>query len=137
MKSNTLILTIGLPLSGKSTWATKQGHPVVNPDSIRLAIHGQPFIPQAEGLVWSIAKIMVRALFFCGHDTVILDATNLTEERRSEWRSSKWDLSYEIFHADEETCLARATLQNRMDMVPVIKRMAAQMEPLTEGEVKI
>lgn len=42
-----LILTIGLPRSGKSTWAKQQGCPVVNPDSIRLALHGKAYIQEA------------------------------------------------------------------------------------------
>ncbi len=32
---NRLILTVGLPRSGKTTWALEQGWPIVNPDSIR------------------------------------------------------------------------------------------------------
>ena len=35
-----LIVMVGLPRSGKTTWARKQGYPIVNPDSIRLAFHG-------------------------------------------------------------------------------------------------
>jgi len=35
-----LILTVGLPRSGKSTWAAKKGFPIVSPDAIRLAMHG-------------------------------------------------------------------------------------------------
>src|SRR5690554_6874569 len=31
-----LICTVGLPRSGKTTWARKQSYPIVNPDSIRL-----------------------------------------------------------------------------------------------------
>ncbi|KKK82651.1 hypothetical protein LCGC14_2801230, partial [marine sediment metagenome] len=46
-----LILTVGLPRSGKSTWARKQGHPIVNPDSIRLALYGEPFIEEAEPMI--------------------------------------------------------------------------------------
>ena len=78
----TLTLTVGLPQSGKSTWAMQQGVPVVNPDSIRLAIHGQPFIGDAEPFVWATARTMVNAMFIAGHQHVILDATNTTRKRR-------------------------------------------------------
>jgi predicted kinase len=33
-----LILTVGLPRSGKTTWAKQQGVPMVNRDAIRLAL---------------------------------------------------------------------------------------------------
>jgi predicted kinase len=74
--TKTLIMTVGLPRSGKSTWAIAQGHPVVCPDAIRLALHGQPFIATAEPVVWATAKLMVASLFEAGHGVVILDATN-------------------------------------------------------------
>ena len=83
----TLIAMVGLPRSGKSTWAKKAGHPIVSPDAIRLALHGQRFISEAEPFVWAIAKAMVRALFLAGHSAVILDATNNTRKRRDEWKS--------------------------------------------------
>lgn len=67
-----LLVTVGLPRSGKSTWAKQQGAPVVNPDAIRLALHGQAFLQEAEPLVWVMAKYMVEALFLAGHSTVIL-----------------------------------------------------------------
>jgi hypothetical protein len=58
-----LILTCGLPRSGKSTWARGQGVPVVNPDSVRLALHGQVYRKESENMVWAIAETMIRALF--------------------------------------------------------------------------
>jgi predicted kinase len=82
-----LILTVGLPRSGKTTWARAQGVPVASPDAISRALHGQRFIGVAEPFVWAIAKLMVRALFLAGHPTVIVDATNTTQKRRDEWKS--------------------------------------------------
>ena len=38
-----IIVTVGLPRSGKTTWAREQGYPIVNPDSIRLSLHGKRF----------------------------------------------------------------------------------------------
>ena len=39
--------------SGKTTWARQQGVPIVNPDAIRPALHGQRFEPRAESVVWA------------------------------------------------------------------------------------
>lgn len=126
-EEKTLIVCVGLPRSGKSTWARAQPYPMVNPDSIRLALHGQRFVSQAEPHVWAIAKTMVRALFLAGHPTVILDATNTTRERRREWQSRDWETFFRIFPTPLEECLQRA--QGDEELIEVIRRMAANYEP--------
>ncbi len=126
--SNRLVLCVGLPRSGKTTWALEQGWPIVNPDSIRLALHGAPFIALAEPFVWAIAKCMVRALFLAGHGVVVLDATNVTKKRRDDWVDYSdpplWHREVKLFRTSEEVCLERAIATGRGDLLPVIARMA-------------
>ncbi len=130
---NTLILTVGLPRSGKSTWARRQGYPVVNPDSIRLAIHGQAFVKEAEVLVWPIVEIMVRSLFISGHKTVILDATNLSQDYRKPWtRSDLWECDYKVFQTSIYECIRRAKVDGREDLIPVIEWMFDNLDDATE-----
>lgn len=131
----TLIVTVGLPRSGKSTWAIRQGHPIVCPSSIRKAMHGQRYIKEAEPLIWATAKIMVNQLFLSGHDTVILDATNITAEHRSYWCSHQWKTIFRFFDVDELTCRARATEMHDFAILPIISEMASQFEPLTTAEL--
>jgi predicted kinase len=131
-----LIATVGLPRSGKTTWAKSQAYPIVNPDSIRLAIHGQRFIGVAEPFVWATAKAMVRALFLAGHQIVILDATNNTRKRRDEWKSDEWATYYKLFITPPEVCFDRATAMNDAGIIPVIERMASEQQPLEEDELR-
>ena len=88
----TPVMMVGLPRSGKTTRADEcyPGAPKVNPDAIRLALHGQPYVASAEPFVWAIARTMVKALFLAGHDVVVLDACNNTRARRDEWKSRSW-----------------------------------------------
>jgi predicted kinase len=133
----TLILTVGLPRSGKTTWARQQGHPIVNPDSIRLALHGQRFILEAEPMVWAMARYMVKALFLAGHDTVILDATNTSKKRRAEWMCDNnfgWWVKYQQIPTSEAECLERADASHDEEIKPIIKKMAACFEPLEDYE---
>jgi predicted kinase len=130
----TLIMTVGLPRSGKSTWARNNNFPMVNPDSIRLAVHGQDFVKDAEKMIWTMAHYMVKALFIAGHDKVILDATNTTFTQRESWRSPLWTRTYEIFSASPSTCIDRAKKDQREDLVPIIKHMAEQFEPVEDDE---
>ena len=131
MRKDILILTVGLPHSGKSTWAIQQGFPIVNPDSIRLALHGQAYIQEAEGFVWQIAYLMARALFIAGHETVIIDATNISEKRRNQWagRFPNARVVLEKFNTSKEECIERAKKNNRPDLIPIIEKMAANIEP--------
>lgn len=129
----TLVLTVGLPRSGKSTWARAQGCPVVCPDEIRLALHGQRFAPQAEPFVWAIARVMVTALFASGATRVVLDATGVTRARRDEWRSSSWRTKLKVFPLDADVCRARA-VATHPDLLPVIDRMLAEYQPPGDGE---
>ena len=127
-----LILLVGLPRSGKSTWARTQGHPIVCPDSIRLAMHGKAYIPSQEHLVWATAHIMVDALFLSGHKTVILDACNNTRKRRDEWKSDRWDNEIAIIRALKSECAERAG--DNIELIHVIERMSTQHERVTADE---
>jgi predicted kinase len=129
----TLILTVGLPRSGKSTWAKETGHPVVNPDSIRLALHGQAYIKSAEGFVWAIAKTMVASLFLAGHDTVVLDATNTTIKRQEDWNEVAGEagavVRFKVFYTEPEVCIRRAVEADTDEvLIPVINRMSIAWE---------
>lgn len=127
----TLYVTVGLPRSGKSTWCREhQDWPIVNPDSIRLEIHGKEFDAKHESLVWWTTRIMVQSLFRAGNDKVILDSTMMTHARRQEWKSPDWQVVYVVFKTSQQVCEQRAVAEGRPHMVGVIQRMAAQYEPV-------
>lgn len=150
---NSLIMLVGLPRSGKTTWAKRQGLPIVNPDAIRLALHGHAFIKAAEPIVWAVARYMVVALFGAGNKTVILDACNNTQKRRGSWKDDAWSREFKVFMTPKDVCIARvrdgcgrfgeggptdSTLDNlyiAKNMISAIERMAEQHEPVdsTEG----
>ena len=125
-----LIMFVGLPRSGKSTSARLLDYPIVNPDAIRLALHGQRFQPEAESFVWSIAYLMADALFKAGHNTVTIDATNITEERRMPWIKKFNDCEIEFIVEDTpmEVCIKRAETAGDFYIIPIIRGMADKME---------
>lgn len=127
---NTLILTVGLPRSGKSTWAQSTGFPVVCPDAIRIALHGQPFIQQAEPMIWGIAHVMVAALFEAGHTTVILDACSTSSKSRQKWEDGRWVIRHQVFNTLPEVCIQRARDAGMEDLIPVIERMMLYSDPV-------
>ena len=119
----TLIMTVGLPRSGKSTWARSTGFPMVSPDAIRLSLHGQRHLPQADPMVWTIAKYMTRSLFIAGHNHVVLDSTMPRRHDRSVWLSRDWETCVKIFDTDIEVCKERAVACGQVDLLEVIDRM--------------
>lgn len=129
-----LIVLIGLPRSGKSSYAQKQGFPIVNKDSIRLALHGQRFLTESEEWVHVIAKTMVKSLFYAGHDTIVLDECNVTQKGREQWIDAKWDVEFVEISTSEEECLRRAKEDNDETIISVIERMSNEYEPLEKEE---
>jgi predicted kinase len=124
-----LIVTVGLPRSGKTTWARTSGWPIVNPDSIRLAIHGQRFYGPAEPLVWATAYLMVEALRLAGHRRIVVDATNVSAKRRTEWESRyPGAVEWKVIETSPEECIARARAEGDEAIVPVIERMAKEWD---------
>ncbi len=101
---------------------------MVNPDAIRLALHGKRYLRDAEPMVWAIAEYMVKSLFLAGHDTVVLDACNTTKKRRDEWKSDDWDIGVVHINTSKEECIKRAKEGNDFDIIPIIERMAGNFE---------
>jgi predicted kinase len=100
-----LLLMVGYPGSGKSSWARRQGFPIVNTDSIRRALHGKWWDAEREPEVWKIAHVMVEALFLAGHSTVILDACNLTPGMRAQWVSpERWNTYAKLILTPKQKC---------------------------------
>ena len=132
----TLICTMGLPRSGKSTWVREQNVPIVNPDAIRLATHGQRFWGPGEKQVWATAHVMVRALFGAGHETVILDATNTSRKQRDQWQSDEWTTVFHHVDTNQAICESRALYDEMPDLIDVIGRMVDEFEPLEDDEIR-
>ena len=133
---HTLIAMVGLPRSGKSTWAKATDFPIVNRDAIRLAIHGERFLKPAEELVKTVALYMIRSLFLAGHVTVILDETNTTRTRRDFWANAgNWTTYFKAMTAQACTCTVRA--HDDPDIWPIIERMDRSFELLDVGETRV
>jgi predicted kinase len=134
-----IILTVGLPRSGKSTWARQQGLPIINPDAFRLALHGEPFLAKAEPMVWTLVFTCAEALLLAGNSTIIVDATNVSEKRRAQWATKFPDCEIElkVFDTSPEVCVERAILTGQEHLVPIIRQMAEEwdlLKPETVGD---
>lgn len=130
MDDKVLICTVGLPRSGKSTWAREQDVPIVSRDSIRLSLHGHQFIELAEPIVKAIAKVMVRSLFLAGHHIVIVDEDNTTDERRMFWVEKEWLTYWKVFTTPAAECRRRAG--DDQALIKTIDRMHQAWESIDD-----
>lgn len=137
-----LAIMCGLPRSGKTTRAKRlerEGWDRVCPDEIRLALHGQPFVKEAEPRVWADAWDRARRLLKDDHK-VLVDATNLTKKSRRSWRklADEFGLILDIYLVETplQVCLERNT---GTGAVPegVLRRMNEPYQRPTESEGRI
>lgn len=139
-----LLLTIGLPGSGKSALLKRLGLPrpdmaVVTPDRIRWEFFGVTFDPAVEPEVWTVVRAAVRGNLRRGR-SVALDATNLTRAWRSGWLRLARRYGHPVVGVHFDLSLKQVRKQNRMRVpewvVPeaVIAEMARMLEPPTEAE---
>lgn len=124
-----VIMLVGLPRSGKSTWARKQGLPVLCPDAVRLALHGERFLLKAEPMVWTVVGVMFDALMI-SNDTIIFDATNVEKGRREQWFKKYPNIEFElkVFKTHPEVCVQRAVDTGQEDLIPIIYDMAKKWD---------
>jgi predicted kinase len=109
-----LLITRGLPASGKTTFARKLQPQVVrvNRDDLRLMLHGRRLFTQwAEGQVTAAQRAAVEVLLRARAD-VIVDDTNLRAKTVREWAelAAKFHATFEVHDFTDvplEECLRR------------------------------
>lgn len=139
-----LIMMIGLPRSGKSTYAVfNRGNAViVSADDFRQLMYGQRFYKLGEAMMWATRDICLRVLLQQGAE-VIIDETNITSEGRAKLVRLAHEYGYTVeavyVMTDADECKGRAVATGQDDLLPIIDRMDAQLETPTplEGFVNI
>lgn len=131
----TLILTVGLPASGKTTFAkevvrtapNRDNFVRANRDDIRKMLYDQAFCPNEEGTVTLVQDAIITAALVSGRN-VIVDDTNLNPRTMARLRVLADDhgATVEVVdfrHVPLATCLSRDA--DRKDPVgeEVIMRM--------------
>lgn len=141
MSGKFLLMTIGLPRSGKTAWVKRNLNPedvVVSGDEIRKIVYGQRFWQDGETLMLAISSLFMRMLMEQGK-TIIVDECNVTRKCREPILEMAKRYGYyaigAIFPTSKEECLRRADITNDDIIKPVIERMAAnyQAPELYEG----
>jgi len=139
----TVVLAIGLPGSGKSSWFKRHNIVPLSSDMLRSILFDDPTEQRFQDLVFSNLRSMLRARLIAKRPLNYVDTTNLTPHERQNWVKLAKDYGYEIqavyFDVPLEVCLERNQRRERVVPEDVMRRMAAKLKAPTfeEGFSKV
>jgi len=135
----TLYVPIGIPASGKSTWATKQRDQIICPDTYRRTVYGgvptDGLITDHEKEVWRWAYSQLDLAQRERH-SLVFDATNLSQSRRTRLRNLAQRHNHVAVYFDTplELCLARNAEREYPVPSQVVESMHERLVPPTHDE---
>ena len=138
-----VVLSIGLPGSGKSTWFKRHNILPLSSDMVRILLFDDVTEQRYQDLVFSTLRTMLRARLLARRPWNYLDATNLSPHERRSWIKLAHDFGYEahavFFDVPPEVCMERNHRRERNVPEDVMQRMANKLRPpkFEEGFAKI
>jgi len=138
-----VVLAIGLPGSGKSSWFKRHNVVPLSSDMVRSLLFDDVREQRFQDLVFSNLRSMLKARLIAKRPMNYVDATNLTPQERQHWIKLAKDYQYEVhavfFDVPLEVCLERHQRRDLVVPEDVMRRMAAKLKPpaFEEGFAKI
>lgn len=136
-------MLVGLPGSGKSFWAARQGVGVLSSDAVRALLTGSETNQDVNPLVFETLRFLLTMRVQAGAEATIIDATSLTARERRAWvrfaRSLGCSADAVFFDTPAKTCKARNKARSRVVPDDVMIRFAARLTPpsLKEGFTQV
>jgi predicted kinase len=138
-----LIITVGLPGSGKSTYLARLGVNAIASDEIRRLIADDPRDQSMNERIFSAVRYLIRQRIAAGRPLTYVDATHLTVWERKPYviLAQRYGCTLEalFFDVPVEICIARNQARDRVVPEEAIRKMAQQMiaPSLEEGFAEI
>jgi len=134
-----IVITVGLPGYGKSTYLAQHGLNAISSDEIRRLIVDDPEDQTVHKQVFATIRYLIRQRIAAGRQITHVDATHLARwERRPYVQiARRYDCELEVlfFDVPVEVCIERNRLRGRVVPEQAIRDMAALLQPpeMNEG----
>ena len=138
-----VVLAIGLPGSGKTTWFRRRGVTPLSSDLLRSILFDDVEEQKFQGLVFTTLRSLLLARLKAHMPWNYVDATNLSPHERRQWIRMAKSFGYEVqavfFDVPLEVCLDRNRQRDRSVSEDVMRKMAEKLKPpvFEEGFSKI
>ncbi len=138
-----VVLAIGLPGSGKTTWFGRRGITPLSSDLLRNILFDDVEEQRYQGLVFSTLRSLLRARLIARMPLNYVDATNLSIHERRQWIKMAKSFGYEVqavfFDVPLDVCLERNRQRDRSVSEDIMRKMAERLKPpvFEEGFEKI
>jgi predicted kinase len=138
-----VVLTIGMPGSGKTTWFKRRGVTPLSSDLLRTILFDDITEQRYQGLVFSTLRSLLRARLIAKMPWNYVDATNLSSHERRQWikmaKSFGYDVQAVFFDVPFDVCMERNQRRERTVSDETMHKMAERLRPpsFKEGFSKI
>lgn len=133
-----IVVLVGLPGSGKSTYLERQGISPLSSDAVRQLLVDDATDQTIHRQVFAVLRYLVRHRLALGRPLTFVDATHLTpRERRPYLKMGQlYDCVVEAIYFDVPLGVCKERNRGRARVVPddVLDRMAAKLVPPDTNE---